>query len=235
MIITAIATLITMSLLTSCEKIKGKGDVITESRSAETFNTVSLAMSATVYYTQDSLYSILISGQENIISQIQTQVEGSELLIRLKHGVILSNYEPIRIYITAPDVNGLDVSGSGDIFTEMPWVAGETTLNISGSGSINLAGISAENLTVNISGSGTIRAASGSVTLEKLKISGSGTIDLRSVEAGTVYSTTSGSGNTYVYAKDLLDVTISGSGNVWYYGTPAVNTHISGSGNLKRM
>jgi hypothetical protein len=55
------------------------------------------------------------------------------------------------------------------------------------------------------------------------------------VEAETTYSTTSGSGDTYIYCTGSLDVTISGSGNIWYYGTPAINTHISGSGNLKRL
>jgi len=55
------------------------------------------------------------------------------------------------------------------------------------------------------------------------------------VEANTVYTTTSGSGDTYIHALDLLDVTISGSGNIWYYGNPAINSHISGSGNLKKM
>ena len=235
MIITAITTIIIMSLFTSCEKIKGKGDVITESRSTETYNSITLAMSATVYYKQDSLYSIQIRGQENVIRQIQTQVEGSELLIRVKHGVTLSNYEPISIYITAPGVNGLHVSGSGNIFTENPWTSNEVGLSVSGSGSINLASIGSGLLSATISGSGSIKAAMGNVNREEVKISGSGTIDLRSIEAAEVYSTTSGSGDTYVHAKELLDVTISGSGNVWYYGTPAINTQISGSGNLRRM
>jgi hypothetical protein len=153
----------------------------------------------------------------------------------VKHGVILSNYEPVSIYISAPAVHGLDVSGSGDIFTENSWGSSDLSLNVSGSGHINMASVDAGILSATISGSGSIKAAMGNVNREDLKISGSGTIDLRSVEAGTVYSATSGSGNTYVHAKELLDVTISGSGDIWYYGNPAVNTHISGSGNLKRL
>lgn len=235
MIITAIAALISMSMISSCEKIKGKGDITTEMRSTGTYNSVSLSMSATVYITQDSLYSLEISGQENVIRQIETKVEGNQLVIRVRHGVILGNHEPVKVYLSVPDVNRLDISGSGDIFTENTWQAETISLNISGSGNINIAGLYTDELSANISGSGAIKAASGSVVREELKISGSGAIDLRSVEAGQVYSTTSGSGDTYIHATSLLDVTISGSGDIWYYGNPAVNTHISGSGNLRRM
>jgi hypothetical protein len=192
-------------------------------------------MSATVYYTQDSVYHLQISGQENVLNEILTQVEGSRLVIRVKDGVILGSHEPIKVYVTSPDVKGIRVSGSGDVFADSEWQSGDLSLDISGSGNINLAKVNSDHLTANISGSGSIKAISGNVTREDLKISGSGTIDLRGVEAATVYSTTSGSGDTYLHATSLLDVTISGSGNVWYYGTPTINTHVSGSGNIKKM
>jgi hypothetical protein len=229
------AALIVMTFFTSCEKINGKGEVITETRTIGSYQSVGLSMAATVYFTPGTDYSLQISGQQNILEQIVTQVEGNQLVIREKPGVILKNYDPVRIYITAPDVTGLDVSGSGDIFTDSNWNVNELSTNISGSGKINIAHINAEKLTAKISGSGTIRATSGKAVREDLTISGSGTIDLRSVEAETTYSTTSGSGDTYIYCTGSLDVTISGSGNIWYYGTPAINTHISGSGNLKRL
>lgn len=235
MIITAIAALISMTLITSCEKIKGKGGVVTEMRSTGTYSAVCLSMSATVYLTQGATADLEITGQENIIHQIETRVEGNTLVIRVKHGVILGPHEPIKVYVTTLDVNSLEVCSSGDLFTDNALSLNEVSLKISGSGSINLANIEAENLSATISGSGSIKAASGKLTREELKISGSGTIDLRSVEASKVYTTTSGSGDIFVYATQLLDVTISGSGDTWYYGTPAVNTQISGSGNLRRM
>lgn len=234
-ILMAIAILVSLTLFTSCEKINGKGEVITETRTTGSYQSVGLSMAATVYFTPGTENSLQISGQENILEQIVTQVEGNQLVIREKNGVILKNYDPVRVYITAPNVTGLDVSGSGDIFTDKNWNMNELTTNISGSGNINIANLNATRLTAKISGSGTIRATSGMAAREDLTISGSGTIDLRSVEAETIYTTTSGSGDTYIYCTGSLDVTISGSGNIWYYGTPAINTHISGSGNLNRL
>lgn len=235
MVVFASISILSALFLSSCKKINGKGDVVTETRATGTFQSISLSMSATVFYTQGTDYLLQIQGQENILQQIETQVEGSSLVIYLKKNVVLGPHEPITVYITAPEVVGLEVSGSGDINTSGPWVEDGISLNISGSGNINLGTLFAENLSATISGSGNILASSGTVTRENLNISGSGTIDLRGIEAQNVYTTTSGSGNTYVNASTLLDVTISGSGNVWYYGNPVVTTHISGSGNIKRL
>ena len=132
-ILIAIVALISLNVFTSCEKIKGKGDVITESRTTGTYTSVSLAMSATVYFTPDTVYSLRISGQENILREIITEVDGNSLVVRVKNGVILRNYEPIHVYITAPDVTGLDVSGSGDIFTDKTLIVNDLSVNISGS------------------------------------------------------------------------------------------------------
>jgi hypothetical protein len=234
-IILAIAAFSTIAMLTSCEKIKGKGDVTSEVRTAANFQAISLDMSATVYFTPGAGYGIELRGQENVLREIITRVDGNRLTIRLKNNVILGSHEPIFVYVSAPDVTDLRVDGSGDIYTDGPWTTSNLSLDISGSGTINIGNLVTESLSANISGSGNIRATTGTAIREDLKISGSGTIDLRSIEAESVYTVTSGSGDTYIHAKTLLDVSISGSGDIWYYGTPAINTRISGSGNLHKM
>jgi hypothetical protein len=232
---TAIVALIAATLFTSCEKIKGKGEVITEQRTTGTYSGISLAMSATVHFIPGTSYSLEIHGQENVLREIITQVEGNNLSIYVRSHVTLGSHDPISVYITAPDVSYLDISGSGDIFIDAPWSASNVSMNISGSGAVSANDVMADHLTATISGSGSVRASSGKVLREDLNISGSGTIDLRTVQCTSVYTITSGSGATYIHATDLLDATISGSGNVWYYGNPGVNTHISGSGNVKQI
>lgn len=219
----------------SCEKIKGKGDIVTETRYTSGYTGISLAVSATVYYTQDSLSSLEVSGQQNVLDRLITHVEGNQLVIKLKKGVNLGTHEPIVLYISSPDVSSLDISGSGNLYTNNGWKGDDLSVNISGSGNLSVSSIEANRFHANISGSGDIQVLSGQAGWEELKISGSGTIDVRGVTASQVYTTTSGSGDTYVHAESLLDVTISGSGNVYYLGTPVINTHISGSGNIRRL
>jgi len=242
-------------LIVSCEKIKGKGDVITENRTVTGYSGIGLCLSGTVYYKQDSVYSLQIIAQQNILDRLVTEVEGNTLIIKMKPHVILGAHDPIRIYVTAPDVSSLDVSGSGDFYTENNWLGGDITADISGSGSINIAYLEANRFSAKVSGSGSIniayleanrfsakvsgsgsiRTLGGKVTEEDPKISGSGDIDQQNVVCDNVYTSTSGSGETYVNAQKWLDVNISGSGDVYYYGNPTIEVRISGSGSLKKL
>lgn len=235
MLVVALAVMLSATLFTSCKKVTGSGETVTENRSAGTFSGISLAMSATVHYSQSNAYSITITGQENIIREIETHTVGSTLVIEVRDHVILGPHSPVTVYVTAPSLSALGISGSGTIFAEGVLDPASLNLTVSGSGSIRADSLHPSTLTATISGSGDIKALSGSTSSESLKISGSGEIDLRSVACPSVVTTTSGSGDTYVRADNQLDVTISGSGNVWYAGTPSVNTHISGSGNVKKL
>jgi len=230
-----IAAVFMLVSFASCEKIKGKGEVITQNRSVGSFSSVSLSMSADVHYEASETYTLSISGQENVINEIVTTVEGNRLVIRLRNGIVLGKHEPVRVYVGAPSISGFEISGSGNIYADSKVDPATLSLTISGSGNINLSDLDVDKDSANISGSGNIGARTGTAARQDLVISGSGTIDLRNVVCPMVYTTTSGSGDTYIHADSILDVTISGSGNVWYNGTPAVYTHISGSGNVKKL
>jgi len=231
----AVMALLIGAGFSSCEKIKGKGDSVTEARTVTGYSGIGLAISATVYYTSGPDFLLEIQGQQNVLDRILTRVEGNTLVIKLKNGVHLGQHDPIRIYITAPGVDHLDISGSGDIYVDNLWTGSDLSANISGSGSISVSGTESDRFSATISGSGTIRVLGGLTDQEHLKISGSGDIEMRYVEAQEVWTQTSGSGDMYVQAIQLLDVSISGSGNIYYLGNPIINTHISGSGNIRRL
>lgn len=224
--------LVPMSFL-SCEKIKGKGEVVTETREITGFTGISLAIDATILFTPDSVYFMEVSAQQNILDVLRTSISNGKLIVSYQSNVIVGKHEPITIRISAPDVSSLNISGSGDIDVLTTWIGHYLETDISGSGNLTLADISANEIDSKISGSGNIHAESGLVNYEQLRISGSGDIDLLQVEADTVYADISGSGDIKVTVHKFLDVSISGSGNVGYHGTPAmINTRISGSGTV---
>lgn len=230
-----VMTLLTGIVFNSCEKIKGKGDSVTETREVSGYSGIGLAISATLYFSSGPDYSLEIQGQPNVLERILTRVEGNTLVIRLKSGIILGVHDPIRIYVTAPDVHDISISGSGDIYVDNLWSGSDLWASISGSGNISVSAMETGRFNGNISGSGNIRVLGGLADQEYLKISGSGDINMQYVEAGIVYTVTSGSGDMYVNALNILDVTISGSGDVFYLGNPAINTHISGSGSVRKL
>jgi len=227
--------LLVPALFTSCQKINGKGETVTETRSANGFSSVSLAMDASVYILTGTETTVEVIAQENLMPYIQTQIEGDRLVIKVKNNVVLGHHDPIQVRITAPGITSLDVSGSGLVEYQDEWQGTVLETNISGSGRIELGNVSCSTLKANISGSGDIDAAGGQAETENLTISGSGNIELRDVIAGDVDANISGSGNIYTQSTDLLDATISGSGSVYYLGNPQINAHISGSGNILRI
>jgi hypothetical protein len=219
----------------SCQKINGKGDVVRISRTVTGYTGIELSMDATVFYTQGTIYSLEIEAQENLMGYIETVLSGNSLIIREEKGVNFGKHDPIRIYVTAPDIISLNISGSGAINADQNWTGNDLSTTISGSGSIGVDTLQCNRINSEISGSGSIEVHNGFCNYEDFTISGSGSIDMRMVECDTTYADISGSGDIYANIKKLLEATISGSGNIYYYGTPAINTHISGSGNIIRL
>lgn len=220
---------------TSCQKIKGKGDVVSETRSVSGYSEIALQMSADVYLTNGDTNSVEVLAQENLLPYIQTKLDNSRLVVKVKNGFSLGNHEPIRVIITAPGVETLSVSGSGTISVENLWEGTTLETTISGSGDISLQEVQCGTLKANISGSGSIGAEGGQVSLADMTISGSGNTDFRNVVALDASTNISGSGDIYTQVNNQLDATISGSGNIYYLGNPQINVHISGSGNVVKL
>lgn len=219
----------------SCEKVVGEGPVVTENRTATSFDELDLRMSGNVYFTRDTAYKLQVSGQQNILSKLETYVTNGKLVLKFKENARIRTHEEVTIQVSGPDLNAVRVSGSGSVTTTNAVTPGNMDLDISGSGSITLAGITSASVSTSISGSGNIRILNGTITEEKIKISGSGNADLSAVLASKASTTTSGSGDIRLQVSDVLDVTISGSGSVHYKGNPAIDARISGSGKVVRL
>jgi hypothetical protein len=218
--------------LSSCSKVDGKGDVVSQERAVSGFTGISLSMDATVNYSTGTSDICTVSAQDNLQSIIETNVENGVLVIKVQNNKKLGSHQPITINITAANVKSLDISSSGTINGLTPWTPQNSSLNISGSGSISMPYISTSSLSANISGSGSITVTSGTAVTEQLTISGSGNINVQGVVADNVTANISGSGGITLFAALTLDATISGSGNIKYLGNPVITTHISGSGNV---
>ena len=220
---------------TGCKKINGKGDTITEHRTVTNYSSIEVSIPATVNFRPDSVYSLSVSAQENLVSYIETEVDGGQLLIRMRDHYSLGKHDPVTVTITAPSVSSLAVSGSGDFNVSGAWAPGDTRLSISGSGSILVDTLSAGFLKQEISGSGSIKINRGSATASDLVISGSGSMHTENVRTNNSSATISGSGDIYCWVIEKLIATISGSGSIYYHGDPNVEVYVSGSGTVKHL
>lgn len=208
-----------------------------ETRDVGSFSSISLSLPADLYLTQGNDTKVVIEAEQKILDLIRTEVVGNNLKIKYKNGIwnIRSN-KHIKIYVSTPDVEGLFLSGSGNIKAETQIKTKSLDFSISGSGNIVIDDLVASDIEGHISGSGDIDL-SGSETSEtmEISISGSGDFFAENLKVNSVELRISGSGTCRVFAVSELEASISGSGSVYYKGNPRVNAKASGSGKIRSI
>ncbi len=234
-ILKIIPALLLIFTLASCQKdplwaIKGKGSNTTETVNSKGFNRIDLAFDANVLYTQDSVYKIEISAQENIQGVIETYINKETLTFKATKKILQHN--PIQIIVHSPVIYGFHVSGNGYINAQNSITASSMNLSISGSGGIFIPALNADNVSAEINGSGNMKVDSGVSQNQSIKVSGAGNADFLGMTCSKSNIDVTGSGDMKIWVTEQLDVTISGSAKVSYKGTPSINSKINGSGKI---
>jgi predicted small secreted protein len=252
-------------LMTSCDdgwgifdggkRITGKGAVERTTRDVKDFKSIDLATSANVFVKQSTAFKVEVETQKNIAEVFETVVENGVLKLKTKSGVWNLDYDKLNVYIEMPAVEGIKISGSGDIAVETALSSDKLTLHISGSGNILAEkGLATKSLEISVGGSGGVKASgittgelsagiTGSGGLElagtadkaEYSVTGSGDISAKNVKSKTVQAHVSGSGDISCYADEAVDAHASGSGNISYSGNAAsVKSKASGSGSVSK-
>lgn len=227
-------------LLWSCNfmdgrRVRGDGNVTTQSRSVSNFSRIDVSGAIDVYVSQDSAFSVKVEIDNNLQEFIEVEREGDILRIHQRNNINLqASNGGIKVYVTAPVYSGMEASGACKIVGQNALVSpGNVDINLSGSCDVNLD-IKAQAVSVDASGA-------SSITLKgetrDFKVGGSGSTDVRAFEllAENASIDISGAGDVEVYASKKLDASASGSSDVKYKGNASVSSDMSGSGSVKKV
>jgi len=208
-----------------------------QNRKVDPFTEISLRIGAKVHLEQGAKQNLEIVAKSSTLDEIVTEVKDGKLIIRFPNkDYFWKTFQPgeITIYITTPEIDGLGISGSGDIIAENEIKTKILDLGVSGSGNIRLSELSAERVKATISGSGDIVLAGKAAAQDlSVAISGSGNFKGFDYSADDVSVKIAGSGNVDVEANKNLYVRLAGSGNVTYKGNPMIDQSIAGSGKVR--
>jgi hypothetical protein len=210
--------------------LEGSGELKSDTRLLKPFTRIELNTDAKVIITKDTVQSIRVEAQPNVLKVLTTEVSGKWLYIDLDG--CLADHKPITVYISTPSFETIEVDGSGSVEGRGSFNGEKITLSIDGSGSINI-GLSANEVKSEIKGSGNMNL-SGSARKFDVDLSGSGDVNAQEMPSGVCKVNVRGSGNCRIFAINKLAVDIAGSGNVFYKGTPDITTNITGSGKLEK-
>jgi carbon monoxide dehydrogenase subunit G len=231
--ISAFTLLVATQYSCNGQRINGSGNVTTETRNVGDYEKISLKGSMDIEFTQGPARAAVIEAEDNVIPYVRLEVHGDELVVDLKDHISLKTHKGIKIRLTAPDVNELALSGSGNIHvTNTLENANPVRVKLSGSGNIEGA-VNSPEVKASSAGSGNIRLAGETKDLE-VSMAGSGDFEGADLHSETARVTIAGSGNADVHASVKLDAKIAGSGDVSYKGNPEVSSKIAGSGSVHK-
>jgi Putative auto-transporter adhesin, head GIN domain len=195
----------------STNRVIGSGKVVSENRNVSGFTSIELTGSADVDVTIGTTESVIVKADDNIVPLVETTVRNGKLVIGNKPNINLNSTNPVQVIIVTKSLNGIALTGSGNM---------------------NVSGMTGPELTVEMKGSGNINVQ-GTVDHVTANLTGSGNIFCNELKARSAVVTVGGSGNVNVYAAESLDAKISGSGDIRYEGNPAKLTKsITGSGSI---
>ncbi|MFL6373152.1 MAG: head GIN domain-containing protein [Pyrinomonadaceae bacterium] len=176
--------------------VKGSGNVITQDRSLSGFHAIEVSNSIQVDVTAQKDFGVAVETDDNIQPLIRTEVSGGVLRISCdKH---ISTSSPIRVRVSAPDIDKLEVSGAS---------------------TVALADIKNAAVSIDLSGASRVRL-DGETSQLKADASGASKIDAQNLTAENGTISTSGASGANVNVTGLLKADASGASHINYSGAP---------------
>ncbi len=212
--------------------VKASGNIISETRNVDAFESIKSGGSADIIITQASTTKVVVESDANLIPHITTEVIDGVLLIEVKKSY--RNIDIVKVHINIADLETIKSAGSGDIILKNKFKSNELVIKTSGSGDFR-GSLDVKNLKYDVSGSGDGDFSGVNGELQ-ISISGSGDVKAKDLRLTDCTIKVNGSGDMKLYGSaENITITVSGSGDIDASALNAVNVtaKVAGSGNIK--
>ena len=191
--------------------IKGSGVTKKEAREVSDFRSVDVSSVFQVEITAQKDYAVEVEADDNLLQHIRTEVSGGTL--RITSDKSLKPSSPIRVRISAPDIEGIEASGASRV---------------------SLSNVKNSKLAVDASGVAKIEIAGETSDLQ-VDVSGASNIDAENLAAENAIVDASGASHVSVNVLNELRTDASGASKIRYTGSPKnVEKNTSGASSVKQ-
>jgi hypothetical protein len=179
--------------------IKGSGKVITENRVVSGVSQVDVCCGMELYLDQGSRESLEIEADDNYMPEIVTRMVNGRLSIYYKEttNVNYSPSQPVRLYLSAVDVQEVSISGGGKLVTES-FSGDQFKIELSGGSEALFGELLIDAVEIVISGGGEVKAGSIEAKRITLELSGSSNADIEFMVSETLTLISSGGGKAAI-------------------------------------
>ena len=219
-------------MLASCHNITGSGNMVSKDRTIGNFTSVKVNNGIRVNITSGEATKVNVNADDNLIDDVETKVEGDELVIGFSDDFTFSNTD-ITVNITMPLVKILSASGGSSISAKNQLTKTDAMfLKASGGSSIN-AEVDTRTIDLEASGGASITVAGRSQTVN-VKASGGASVDAYKLLAETANLRSSGGASLRAYASLNVDADASSGASINYKGNPSgsIKKNESGGGSV---
>ena len=237
LIITSIILTLSLSINAqswwNSEKVRGNGNVTTETRNTSDYESVSSAGNFDIKLVEGREGKLKLQGEENLMKYIITEVKNGKLTIKVKKHVNLRMTKKFVVTVPYKSIDKVTLAGSGDITNSGTIKADAFKVTLAGSGDIHL-NIEVKNaVKTSIAGSGNINL-SGKSTELNCSIAGSGDVNAYELKTEATTVSVAGSGNVKTTVSKSIKARVAGSGSIYYKGKPdKIDSKSFGSGSIK--
>ena len=208
--------------------LRGSGVAKTESREATGFSAIEVGNAIEVEATIGSATDLIVTGDDNILPHLKTEVVGDTL--KIYADTSYSSDLGIKVTVAVSDLK--ELSGSGASLIKLTGVTGEHfSLELSGASHCEFSGnTDAINATLSGASHATLTGSTKELTLE---CSGASRMTAIELIAEKVVAGLSGASIANVHASQKLDAEASGASTLRYTGQPAkLDKDVSGASTI---
>ncbi len=216
--------------------LKGEGAKITKQLTSASFNNIELGLASKTEITVNPAASpsVEVSGWENHLQHVKSKIEGNKLVIfsDLEEGWSFGKNAAIKLKITVPTLEGLNINGASDANVHGNFTGDEFRLDISGAGNVTIDSMNFKTISSVVSGAGKIVINGGTVHDANYQVNGACNIEAFPLKTTETTTTISGAGKEELTALSKLSVNINGAGKVKYKGHPQLTKEVAGAGSV---
>ena len=215
------------------ERVKGSGHVITENRTASGFNNVDISGAIDVYVRQDSVSSVKVEADDNILEYIKVHSDGSTLEIYTENNIRLKPTSKIKVYISNPQYKEIQVSGASSIRCENEITSADAIdIGLSGASDGRLE-LNAPKISVHLTGASNTSIKGKTKDFEG---SASGASEIRGFDLLSENADVDASGASHIeiFASVKIDGQSSGASSVAYKGNAQSSVEKSGASSVNK-
>ena len=197
------------SIISTAPRVKGSGIAKTEKRSIDPFASIDVSCHGSIQVRSQGQVSLEISGDDNIVPLITTEVKNDTLYIRSSKEY--DSRDKLQIIVSTHDLKRFVFAGAGED---------------------DLSNVKNDRAEIVLSGAGSL-TASGETKEADITLSGAGSLDAKNLHSVNAKVNSSGVGSVDIYVTGQLDAKASGIGEINYYGSPkTVNKQAGGMGSI---